>query len=73
MIPGITWTPFPSSLNFTKHQFPITLHIQRGFNHVCCAPSPFCSTVPIPMYYEHLLLFKKLETGQNGAITQNIT
>ena len=21
MIPGITWTQFPSSLNFTKHQF----------------------------------------------------
>jgi len=21
MIPGITCTPFPSSLNFTKHQF----------------------------------------------------
>jgi hypothetical protein len=28
-------------------------------------------TVPIPMYYEHLLLFQKLETGQDGAITQN--
>ena len=23
------------------------------------------------MYYEHLLLFQKLETGQNGANTQN--
>jgi hypothetical protein len=32
---------------------------------------PFCPMVPIPMYYEHLLLFQKLETGQNGAITQN--
>jgi hypothetical protein len=27
--------------------------------------------VPIPMYYEHLLLFQKLKRGQNGANTQN--